>query len=130
MLCRLGGRWLRPLPGLQLGARGPRFAPAPPGGGKRSALPVWAAASVSAVSPGGAGGWYEYLATSAPVQGAEELLLGAHSATGLPWWGTILLTTVALRGAVTLPLATYQHYILAKLGGKFAARNKKHCETA
>ncbi|KAM7156560.1 cytochrome c oxidase assembly protein COX18, mitochondrial isoform 1-T1 [Molossus nigricans] len=115
MLCRLGGRRLRPLPGLQLGVRGPQFATAPPGRVKRAALPVWGVASVSTVSPGGAGGWYEALATSAPVQGAEELLLGAHSAVGLPWWGSILLTTVALRGAVTLPLAAYQHYILAKV---------------
>ncbi|XP_066241636.1 cytochrome c oxidase assembly protein COX18, mitochondrial isoform X1 [Saccopteryx leptura] len=112
MLCRLGGRWLQPLPVVRLGARGPQFAPAPPGGGKCTALPAWAVASVSAV---GAGGWYKDLASSAPVQGVEELLLGAHSATGLPWWGSILLTTVALRGAVTLPLAAYQHYILAKV---------------
>lgn len=37
---------------------------------------------------------------------------GSH---GAPWWGSIVLTTVALRGAVTLPLAAYQHYILAKV---------------
>ncbi|XP_046513548.1 cytochrome c oxidase assembly protein COX18, mitochondrial isoform X2 [Equus quagga] len=115
MLCRLGGRWLRPLPSLQLGARGPPAALASTGCAKHSALPLWAVASVSAVGPGGQGGWYEALARSAPVQGAEEVLLGAHSATGLPWWGSILLTTVALRGAVTLPLAAYQHYILAKV---------------
>lgn len=76
---------------------------------------MWAVASVSAVNPGGAGGWYEALATSAPVQGAEKMLLAAHEVTGLPWWGSILFTTVALRGAVTLPLAAYQHYILAKV---------------
>ncbi|XP_008524673.2 cytochrome c oxidase assembly protein COX18, mitochondrial isoform X2 [Equus przewalskii] len=115
MLCRLGGRWLRPLPSLQLGPRGPPAALASTGCAKHSALPLWAVASVSAVGPGGQGGWYEALARSAPVQGAEEVLLGAHSATGLPWWGSILLTTVALRGAVTLPLAAYQHYILAKV---------------
>ncbi|XP_072797383.1 cytochrome c oxidase assembly protein COX18, mitochondrial isoform X2 [Vicugna pacos] len=115
MLCRLSLRWLRPLPALRLGALGPQLAPVLTGGMRRSALPVWAASSVSAVAPGGAGGWYEALATSAPVQGAEELLLCAHTATGLPWWGSILLTTVALRGAVTLPLAAYQHYILAKV---------------
>lgn len=112
MLCRLGGRGLRPLSALQLGAWGPQRAPT-----KRSALPLRAVGSVSAVSPGGAGGWYEALATSAPVRGAEELLLGAHTATGLPWWGSILLTTLALRGSVTLPLAAYQHYILAKVRG-------------
>ncbi|KAM5338180.1 cytochrome c oxidase assembly protein COX18, mitochondrial isoform 2-T2 [Glossophaga mutica] len=115
MLCRLGGRWLRPLPVLQLGAQDPQFARAPTGGAERSAVPVWAVASVSAVSTSGTGGWYEALAASAPVQGAEELLLGAHSATGLPWWSTVVLTTVALRSAVTLPLAAYQHYILAKV---------------
>ncbi|EPY78244.1 hypothetical protein CB1_001109028 [Camelus ferus] len=114
MLCRLSLRWLRPLPALRLGALGPQLAPVLTGGMRRSALPVWAASSVSAVAPGGAGGWYEALATSAPVQGAEALLLCAHTATGLPWWGSILLTTMALRGAVTLPLAAYQHYILAK----------------
>ncbi|XP_069313762.1 cytochrome c oxidase assembly protein COX18, mitochondrial isoform X1 [Eulemur rufifrons] len=112
MLNRLGGQWLRALPALQLTARGLPLVPAPPSGAKPSALPVWAVASVSSA---GAGGWYEALAASAPVRGAEEVLLAAHAATGLPWWGSILLTTVALRGAVTLPLAAYQHYILAKV---------------
>ncbi|XP_023108826.1 cytochrome c oxidase assembly protein COX18, mitochondrial isoform X3 [Felis catus] len=115
MLCRLGGRWLRPLPALQLGVRVPPLAPTSTGGIKHSALPAWAVASVSAVGSGGPGSWYEALATSAPVQGAEEVLLGVHTATGLPWWACIGLTTVALRGAVTLPLAAYQHYILAKV---------------
>lgn len=115
MLCRVGGRWLRPLPVLQLRAQGPQFAGVPTGSGERSSAPVWAVASVSAVSPSGAGAWYEALATSAPVRGAEELLLAAHDATGLPWWSTLVLTTVALRSAVTLPLAAYQHYILAKV---------------
>lgn len=125
MLCRLGGRRLRPLPGLQPGAWGPQSAaPTQPW-----AVPAPAVASVSAVDPGGAGGWYEALATSAPVRGAEDVLLAAHGATGLPWWASILLTTVALRGAVTLPLAAYQHYILAKLGGKSETRNTKYCTT-
>ncbi|XP_045736990.1 cytochrome c oxidase assembly protein COX18, mitochondrial isoform X3 [Mirounga angustirostris] len=115
MLCRLGGRWLRPLPALQHGARDRPLAPASTGGVKHSALPVWAVASVSAVGSGGPGSWYEALATSAPVHGTEEVLLGVHTATGLPWWACIGLTTVALRGAVTLPLAAYQHYILAKV---------------
>jgi hypothetical protein len=86
-------------------------------GPKLQPLPVWAVASISAVAPGSTGGWYEALAASAPVRAAEEVLLGAHAASGLPWWGSILLTTVALRGAVTLPLAAYQHYILAKVRG-------------
>lgn len=126
MLCRLCGRLQRPLPALQLVARGPPLAPAPTGGTKRSVLPVWAVASVSAVGPGGAGSWYEALATSAPVQGTEQMLLCAHTVTGLPWWGSILLTTVALRGAVTLPLAAYQHYILAKVRGVEPCRDSAH----
>lgn len=115
MLFRPGGRWLRPLSVLPLGARDPPLVRASAGGIQRSAPPVWAAASVSAVASGGPGSWYEALATSAPVQGTEEALLGVHSATGLPWWACIGLSTVALRGAVTLPLAAYQHYILAKV---------------
>lgn len=113
MLCCPGAGWLRTLPTLRLRARGlqpgwssPRL-PAP--------LPVWAAASVSAAAA--PAGWYEALAASAPVRAAEEVLLGSQAATGLPWWGSILLSTVALRGAVTLPLAAYQHYILAKVRG-------------
>ncbi|XP_075853921.1 cytochrome c oxidase assembly protein COX18, mitochondrial isoform X6 [Microcebus murinus] len=112
MLNRLASRWLRPLPALRLRARGLPLVPAPPSGAKAPCLPVWAVASVSAA---GAGGWYEALAASAPVRGAEAVLLGTQAATGLPWWGSILLTTVAVRGAVTLPLAAYQHYILAKV---------------
>ncbi|XP_037685879.1 cytochrome c oxidase assembly protein COX18, mitochondrial isoform X3 [Choloepus didactylus] len=114
MLWRLGGRWLCSLPALQRRIWSPLLAPASVGA-ERPAFPVWAVASVSALAPGGAGGWYEALAASAPVRAAEEVLLGAHTSTGLPWWGSILLTTVALRGAVTLPLAAYQHYILAKV---------------
>lgn len=111
MLCRSCAWWLRSLPTLRL--RAPRSAPSW-SSVRLPALPVWAAASVSAASPGG---WYEALAASAPVRAAEEVLLSAHEATGLPWWGSIMLSTVALRGAITLPLAAYQHYILAKVRG-------------
>lgn len=126
MLCRLCDGWLRSLPALRLRAPGspphawssarPRAPGSPPAWSlaRLPALPVWAAASVSAASPGG---WYESLSASAPVRAAEEVLLGVQEATGLPWWGSILLSTVALRGAVTLPLAAYQHYILAKVRG-------------
>ncbi|XP_034365296.1 cytochrome c oxidase assembly protein COX18, mitochondrial isoform X1 [Arvicanthis niloticus] len=109
MLCRSCAGWLRSLPTLRLRAPG---SPLAWSSARLPALPVWAAASVSAASPSS---WYEALAASAPVRTAEEVLLGAHEATGLPWWGSIILSTVALRGAVTLPLAAYQHYILAKV---------------
>lgn len=109
MLCRRCAGCLRSLPTLRLRARvlQPGWSSS-----RLPALPVCAAASVSAAAPGG---WYEALAASAPVRAAEEVLLGGQAATGLPWWGSIVLTTVALRGAVTLPLAAYQHYILAKV---------------
>lgn len=70
-----------------------------------------AAASVSVA----ASGWYEALAVSAPVRATEEVLLGAQAATGLPWWASIMLTTVALRGVVMLPLAAHRHYVIAKV---------------
>ncbi|XP_017656216.1 cytochrome c oxidase assembly protein COX18, mitochondrial isoform X2 [Nannospalax galili] len=109
MLRRLGALWPRSGPVELLQRRG-----APPlcRGVRIPAFPAWAAASVSAA---GEGDWYEALAASAPVRAAEEVLLGTHAAVGLPWWGSILLSTVALRCAVTLPLAAYQHYILAKV---------------
>lgn len=111
MLSLSAVRGLRALPALRLRAQGSARSW---GSARHPALPLWAAASVSAASPGG---WYEALAASAPVGAAEEVLLSAHEATGLPWWSSIILSTIALRGAVTLPLAAYQHYILAKVRG-------------
>ncbi|XP_044536170.1 cytochrome c oxidase assembly protein COX18, mitochondrial isoform X2 [Gracilinanus agilis] len=78
-------------------------------------LPVAVCAYGAAAGPAGVGGWYETLAASAPAHWAEAMLLGAQGATGLPWWASIVVTTTALRSAVTLPLAAYQHYVLAKV---------------
>ncbi|XP_004838075.1 mitochondrial inner membrane protein COX18 isoform X1 [Heterocephalus glaber] len=99
MLCYLRGPWRWPLPALSLRAQ-------------RPALPWWA---VAAGPSAAAGGWYEALAASAPVRAAEGALLGAHAALGLPWWGSIVLAAAGLRGSVTLPLAIYQHRVLAKV---------------
>ncbi|KAL6449108.1 hypothetical protein ACFW04_000660 [Cataglyphis niger] len=38
-----------------------------------------------------------------------------HDYTGLPWWSVIVLTTIMMRTAITLPLSLYQQYIFAKL---------------
>lgn len=38
-----------------------------------------------------------------------------HDITGLPWWATIITSTILLRGCITLPLALYQNRILAKV---------------
>uniref|UniRef100_UPI00398F7822 cytochrome c oxidase assembly protein COX18, mitochondrial isoform X1 n=2 Tax=Pristiophorus japonicus TaxID=55135 RepID=UPI00398F7822 len=60
-------------------------------------------------------GWYESFADSAPVHLTQDLLTNVQQATGLPWWASIICTTVALRASVTLPLAVYQMYIIAKV---------------
>ncbi|XP_074679477.1 cytochrome c oxidase assembly protein COX18, mitochondrial [Strix aluco] len=70
--------------------------------------------TVSAAS-GGLGGWYEWLAQSAPVQGAQDGLVALQAATGLPWWAAIVGGAALLRTAVTLPLAAHQGRLLAKL---------------
>lgn len=58
---------------------------------------------------------FKYLSDSAPVEIAQKFLVNAHDITGLPWWGSIILTTIMVRSAITLPLAVYQNYIMAKL---------------
>lgn len=45
----------------------------------------------------------------------QDLLLTVHSTTGLPWWATIIITSVLVRSAITLPLSIYQNYIIAKV---------------
>ncbi|KAJ8979575.1 hypothetical protein NQ317_019150 [Molorchus minor] len=60
-------------------------------------------------------GIFKTLSESTPVEYAQKLLLVTHDYTGLPWWASIVCTTVLLRTCVTLPLAVYQYYILAKL---------------
>ena len=60
-------------------------------------------------------GWYESLTDSTPVHLTEQLLISTHQATGLPWWATIVCTTLALRTAITLPLGAYQMVILSKV---------------
>ncbi|XP_072549808.1 cytochrome c oxidase assembly protein COX18, mitochondrial [Salminus brasiliensis] len=67
--------------------------------------------AVSSVRPG----WYESIADSGPVHLTEQLLVFSQQATGLPWWASIVCTTLALRTAVTLPLAVYQAIIMAKV---------------
>ncbi|XP_067851667.1 cytochrome c oxidase assembly protein COX18, mitochondrial isoform X1 [Heptranchias perlo] len=69
------------------------------------------AAAISAPHPG----WYESFADSVPVHLTQDLLTNVQQVTGLPWWASIICTTVALRASVTLPLAVYQMYIIAKV---------------
>lgn len=59
--------------------------------------------------------WYESVADSTPVHLTEQLLVSAQQMTGLPWWASIMCTTLALRTAITLPLGVYQAIIIAKV---------------
>ncbi len=59
--------------------------------------------------------WYESVADSTPVYLTEQLLNSAQQMTGLPWWASIMCTTLALRTAITLPLGIYQSIIIAKV---------------
>ena len=60
-------------------------------------------------------GIWKTLSESAPVETSQNALIWFHSTTGLPWWLTIILATWTIRATVTLPLALYQSYILAKV---------------
>ncbi|XP_027710339.1 cytochrome c oxidase assembly protein COX18, mitochondrial isoform X2 [Vombatus ursinus] len=115
MLCGARQHLQRRLLPALLGSRGCPPGRREPLGNPNPLLPVAACAYGAAAGPAGAGSWYETLATSAPAHWAEAVLLGAQDATGLPWWASIIVTTAVLRSAVTLPLAAYQHYILAKV---------------
>lgn len=52
-------------------------------------------------------GFWKTLSHSTPVAYVQEGLLHIHDYSGLPWWATIVLSTVVFRTAVTLPLAIY-----------------------
>ncbi|XP_034936422.1 cytochrome c oxidase assembly protein COX18, mitochondrial [Chelonus insularis] len=59
--------------------------------------------------------FFKVLIDSPPILYCQESLIALHSAIGLPWWATIVLTTIVARTFVTLPLTLYQQYIFAKL---------------
>lgn len=60
-------------------------------------------------------GVFKTLSESTPVEYMQKCLVTFHDTSGLPWWATIVCTAVLLRTTITLPLAIYQYYILAKL---------------
>nr|XP_022920667.1 mitochondrial inner membrane protein COX18 [Onthophagus taurus] len=61
-------------------------------------------------------GFFKTLSESTPVEYIQSFLLQVHDKSGLPWWATIICTTILLRSCVTLPFAIYQQRILAKYG--------------
>lgn len=60
-------------------------------------------------------GWYNSLAESGPVHLCEQYLMGVQQVTGFPWWLSIIMSTVMVRTLITLPLASYQVVIIAKV---------------
>lgn len=60
-------------------------------------------------------GIWKYISDSTPVAYMQEGLKFAHDITGLPWWASIILSTVVLRSVVTLPLTVYQYKIMGRL---------------
>lgn len=55
------------------------------------------------------------ISQSTPVAYVQQGLINIHDLTGLPWWASVILSTVLMRSLVTLPLAIYQNKIVARL---------------
>lgn len=53
-------------------------------------------------------GWFQSLSQSRLVEGLMGGLQMVHEFSNLPWWASIILSTVLLRGVLTFPLAVYQ----------------------
>ncbi|KAL3283761.1 hypothetical protein HHI36_017931, partial [Cryptolaemus montrouzieri] len=60
-------------------------------------------------------GIFKSLSESESVQFLQSSLVEIHLLTGLPWWGTIICSTILMRSLTTLPLSIYQKNIIAKL---------------
>uniref|UniRef100_A0A0K8SM43 Membrane insertase YidC/Oxa/ALB C-terminal domain-containing protein n=1 Tax=Lygus hesperus TaxID=30085 RepID=A0A0K8SM43_LYGHE len=58
---------------------------------------------------------FSYLSECAPTEVMRSASIAVHDFTGLPWWATVVIITATLRTFITLPLAIYQSYILAKV---------------
>lgn len=55
------------------------------------------------------------ISNSTPVAYCQQGLVELHDLSGLPWWASIIVSTVLLRTVVTMPLAIYQNKIVARL---------------
>ena len=60
-------------------------------------------------------GIFKIIAESLPVECMMEVLKAMHHNTGLPWWATIMLTTILTRTFIALPLTVHQHQIVARM---------------
>lgn len=60
-------------------------------------------------------GFYGEIASSNCVCWCQDFLINTHDYTGLPWWATIVLTTVGLRTFITFPLTVYTQKLIVRL---------------
>ncbi|XP_037939101.1 cytochrome c oxidase assembly protein COX18, mitochondrial [Teleopsis dalmanni] len=58
---------------------------------------------------------WQSLSNSVPVEYMQHTLITIHDYSGLPWWASIIMSTVVFRTAITLPLTVYQYKITARL---------------
>lgn len=59
--------------------------------------------------------FWNSVSSSGPVNFAMQSITQLHDVSGLPWWSTIIVSTVLLRATITFPLGIYQSKILAKV---------------
>lgn len=52
--------------------------------------------------------FFKSLSESAVVENTQNMLIQFHDSTGLPWWLSVVLSTLLVRIAITLPVAIYQ----------------------
>lgn len=60
-------------------------------------------------------GIFKAISESTPVSYVQNFIVDVHSFTGLPWWASIVFTTILLRTCITFPLGIHQNLIMAKL---------------
>lgn len=60
-------------------------------------------------------GIFKSISESTAVSYVQNFIVDVHSITGLPWWASIMFTTILLRTCITFPLAIHQNLIMAKL---------------
>lgn len=58
---------------------------------------------------------WQSISNSTPVHYFQQGLIQVHDITGLPWWATVIISTIFLRTVVTLPFAIYQNKISARI---------------
>nr|XP_003705007.2 PREDICTED: mitochondrial inner membrane protein COX18 [Megachile rotundata] len=60
-------------------------------------------------------GVWQFFSESLPVEYLTQALKILQSETGLPWWATIILTTIMLRVFINLPLTIHDHQVRARI---------------